>query len=122
PLPPFPTRRSSDLGAEHAGLEHEEQREELLHSSVDVAPRGEHDERREKGRQEDEEEAHAVHPEAVLDAPGGDPRRALDQLELRLAGAEAAEHPERERERDEREDERRAPHAGERLAREERQE
>ena len=89
---------------------------------MDVAPRGEHDDRREKGRQQDEKEAHAVHPEVVLDPPGGDPRHALDQLELGLAGAEAGEHPERERERDEREDERGAPHAGERLAGEERQE
>ena len=105
--------------AEHARLEDEKEREELLHPAVDVAPRREHDERGEKGGQQDEEEAHAVHSQPVLDPPCRDPRRALDQLEVRLAGPEAREEPQREREGHEREDERGAAHGGERLARQE---
>src|SRR5207249_5593165 len=91
--------------AQHPGLEDEQESEELLHPPRDVAPRGEDDDRHQEGGEENEEEAHAVDPEAVLDAPLRNPPRALDELEVGLARLEALEHPAAEGERHEREDE-----------------
>jgi len=108
-------------GPQHPDLEDEEEGEEFLHPPRDVAPRSQDDDGHEERGEEHEKEAHAVDAQAVVDSPLWNPRGSLDELEIGLARLEAFEHGEREAERHERKDERRAAEPGDRLSRQERQ-
>src|SRR3990172_1000735 len=75
-----------DEGAEHAGLEREQEEEVLLDAVGDVIEREQHHHRREEGGEENEEQAHAIDPDQVLDPEVGHPGVALEKLKVALAG------------------------------------
>jgi hypothetical protein len=67
---------------------------------VDVSPGGADDDRGEYGRQPDQDQADAVHPERPVHPEGRDPLVGLGELVGLAAAVEAEEEPERHQERE----------------------
>ena len=91
---------------DHPRLEDEEQRHVGLHLLRDGREGGEDRDGREQGRQEDEEHAHAVDAEVVLDAEARHPRRLLHELHAALSRVEHGEERQRGDEGQDRHEER----------------
>ncbi len=104
--------------ADHHRLQHEQQREVGLHAAprrllagraraaFGVVPRGEHHDRHQHGRHQDEDQRDAVHADRVVHAELRYPLVGLGELEIGTARGEAERHRDRDRERDQRDHQR----------------
>ena len=67
--------------AQHPDFEEQEEDVVLLHPLLDRRPAAQDRDEAEQGRQDHQQQRHAVHAQLVLDAEGRDPLRRLDELE-----------------------------------------
>ena len=94
--------------ADHEGLEDQEGDHVLLDAHMDRFPARQDADRRQQGRQQDEEQRDAVDAHVVADAERRHPVHLLLELEARLGGVEARPQQQRDQEGDARGDERNA--------------
>ena len=79
-----------DEDADHRALEQQHEDAERLRLLVRPTPTTEERERRQKPGQHEEQQADAVDADGVADPERGNPRVALDELEIRRAGSKRA--------------------------------
>ena len=87
-----------DEDADQAGEQREHQRVEPALLLRDVAPAAEHADGHQGGREKDHHERDAIDPDAVADAPVGDPWRVRHQLQRAARRVEGPPEPERQHE------------------------